>query len=90
MRDLNLICLLPRELLVALVADDDRSAFTGNDLLVGVEGFREDVVAGEDHDDWEGFVDEGEDAVFELAGHDGFAVEVRDFFDFEGAWNISC
>ena len=54
-------------------------------LLVGIEGLGEDVVAGEDHDDREVFVDEGQDAVFELAGHDGFAVEVGDFFDLERA-----
>ena len=54
-------------------------------LLIGIEGFGEDVVASKDHDDGEVLVDEGQDAVFELAGHDGFAVEVGDFFDFEGA-----
>ena len=53
-------------------------------MLVGIQGFGEDIVAREDHDYGEVFVDEGEDAVFEFAGHDGFAVEVGDFFDFEG------
>ena len=89
MRHLNLIRLLARELLIALVADDDGAPAARDDLLVRVEGFGEDVVAGEDHDDGKGLVDEGQDAVFQLAGHDGFAVHVGDFFDLEGAWRVA-
>ena len=84
-RDLDAVRLLVGELLVARVADDDGPAAARDDLLVGVERLGEDVVAREDHDDGEGFVDQGEHAVFEFAGHDGFAVEVGDFFDLEGA-----
>lgn len=86
-RDLDLVRLLAGELLVVGVADDDGAALARDDLLVGVEGLGEDAVASEDHDDGQVLVDEREDAVLELAGHDGFAVEVGDFFDFEGAWD---
>lgn len=84
-RHFNAVRLLGRELLVARVADDDGPAAARDDLLVRVERLGEDVVARQDHDDGEGFVDEGQHAVFQLAGHDGFAVEVGDFFDLEGA-----
>lgn len=43
---LDLISLLCWELGVVLIADDDRSAFARNDLLVSVERLGEDVVAG--------------------------------------------
>lgn len=85
MRHLNAIRLVARELLVARVADDNRTALASNDLLVGVQGFGEDVVTREDHDDGKGLVDECEYAVLEFTGHDGFAVEIGDFLDFEGA-----
>lgn len=55
-------------------------------LLVGVERFGEDVVASEDHDDGKVFVHESQHAVFELARHDGFAVEVGDFFDLQSTF----
>ena len=35
-----------------------------------------------------GLVDEGEDTVLQLARHDGLAVEVGNFFDLEGAWEV--
>jgi hypothetical protein len=85
-RDLDLVGLLARELLVVGVADDDGTALAGDDLLVGVEGLGEDGVASKDHDDGQVLVDEGEDTVLQLAGHDGLAVEVGDFLDLEGAW----
>ena len=83
-RNLDAFRFIVGELGIAFVADYYGSAAASDDLLVGIQGFAEDVVAGEDHDYGEVFVDEGEDAVFEFAGHDGFAVEVGDFFDFEG------
>lgn len=86
--DLDLVGLLARELLVVGVADDDGAALAGDDLLVGVEGLGEDVIAGQDHDDRQVLVDEGEDTVLQLARHDGLAVEVGNFFDLEGAWEV--
>ena len=84
-RDLDLVGLLAGELLVVLVADDDRATLAGDDLLVGVEGLGEDGVTGEDHDDGEVLVDESEDTVLQLTGHDGLAVEVTNLLDLEGA-----
>lgn len=84
-RDLDLVCLLAGELLVVGVADDDGAALARDDLLVGVEGLGEDVVARQDHDDRQVLVDEREHAVLQLAGHDGLAVQVGDFLDLEGA-----
>ena len=82
---LDLVGLVAGELGVARVADDDRSALACDDLLVGVERLGEDVVTGKDHNNREGLVDEREDTVLEFAGHDGFAMEVGDFLDFQGA-----
>lgn len=84
-RNLDLVGLLARELLVVLVADDDGATLTGDDLLVGVERLGEDGVTGEDHDDGEVLVDESEDTVLQLTGHDGLAVEVTNLLDLEGA-----
>ena len=81
MRDFDAVRLVAGKFFVARVADDDGPALASDDLLVRVQGLGEDVVAGEDHDDGEGLVDQSQDAVLELAGHDGFAVEVGDFFD---------
>jgi len=84
--DLDLVGLLAGELLIVGVADDDGAALASDDLLVGVEGLGKDGVASEDHDDGQVLVDEGEDTVLQLAGHDSLAVEVGDFLDLEGAW----
>ena len=80
---LNLVRLVGRELGVVLVADDDWSSATGNDLLVGVERLGEDVVTGKDHDNRKVLVNQSQDTVLELTGHDSLAVEVRDFLDLE-------
>ena len=80
---LDLVCLVGRELGVVLVADDDWSSATGNDLLVCVERLGEDVVTGKDHDDREVLVDQSQDTVLELARHDSLAVKVRDLLDLE-------
>lgn len=88
-RDLNPLCLVGRELGLTDVADDNGLALASDDLLVRVEGLGEDVVAGQDHDDWQVLIDEGENTMLEFAGHDGFAVEVGDFLDLEGAWNFN-
>lgn len=50
-------------------------------MLVGVEGLLEDIVSGEDHDDGEVLVNEGENTVLQLTRHDGFAVKVGNFLD---------
>ena len=84
-RNLDLVGLLAGELLVVLVADDDGATLAGDDLLVGVEGLGEDGVTGEDHDDGKVLVDESEDTVLQLTGHDGLAVEVTNLLDLEGA-----
>jgi hypothetical protein len=82
--DLDLVRLVSGELRVVLVADDDGSSATGNDLLVGVERLGEDVVTGQDHDNGEVLVNQGEDTVLELSRHDSLAVEVRNLLDLEG------
>jgi hypothetical protein len=79
----NLVRLGRRELSVALVANDDGTALASNHLLIGIERLGENVVSGENHDNWEILVDESEDAVFEFAGHDGFAMEIGDFLDLQ-------
>ena len=76
LRDLDLVGLVAGELGVALAANDDGATLAGNDLLVCVEGLGEQTVAGEDHDDGQGLVDQSEHAVLELTRHDGLAVEV--------------
>lgn len=73
------------EFRIIFVADDDRPALAGNDLLVCVEGLGKETITGEDHDDGEVFVNQGEDTVFKLTRHDSFAMEIRDFLDLEGA-----
>ena len=55
-------------------------------LLVSIEGLRKDVIAGENHDDGKILVHKGEHTVLQLSRHHGFAVEVGDLLDLEGAY----
>jgi hypothetical protein len=82
---LDLVRLLTGELWVVGVADDDGTALTSNDLLVGIEGFGKELIASQDHDNGKVLVHEGQDTVFELARHDGLAVKVGNFLDLESA-----
>ena len=84
---LNFIGLLTGEFRVILVADDNGTTFTGNDLLVGVEGFHKEWIACQDHDDWKILIDQGKDTVLELTRHNGFTVEIGDFLDLKGTYN---
>lgn len=86
LRDLDLLDLVGREFWVVLVADDDGVTLASDDLLVGVEGLGEDVVASQDHDDREVLVDQSEHAVLQFTRHDGLAVKVRDFLDLQGTF----
>lgn len=52
-------------------------------MLVGVERLLEDLVTGEDHDDGEVLVNQGQNTVLQLTGHDGLAVEVGNFLDLQ-------
>ena len=52
-------------------------------MLVGVERLLEDVVTGEDHDDWQVLVNKSQHTVLQLTGHDSLTVEVGDFLDLE-------
>lgn len=84
LRNLNLVGLVTGELLVASVADDDRTTLASDDLLVCVEGLGEDVVAGKDHDNGQGLVNECEHTVLKFTGHDSLAVKVGNLLDLEG------
>jgi hypothetical protein len=87
--DLDLLSLGRLELLIVGVADDDGLTTTSNNLLVGVEGLLEEVVTGEDHDDGEVLIDQGQDTVLQLTRHDSLAVKVGDFLDLEGTLESS-
>ncbi|KXT02277.1 hypothetical protein AC579_8322 [Pseudocercospora musae] len=87
--DFDLVGLVAWELLVVGVADDDWASLACNDLLVGVERLGEDVVAGEDHDDWEILVDKRKNTVLQLTRHDSLAVEVGNLLDLEGSLESS-
>lgn len=52
-------------------------------LLVGVERLLEDLVTGEDHDNGEVLVNQGQNTVLQLTGHDSLAVEVGNFLDLQ-------
>ncbi|CAF3449092.1 unnamed protein product [Fusarium graminearum] len=82
--DLDLLGLGSLELLIVGVADDDGLTTTSNNLLVGVEGLLEEVITGQDHDDGEVLIDQGQDTVLQLTRHDSLAVKVGDFLDLEG------
>lgn len=52
-------------------------------MLVGVERLLEDLITGEDHDDGEVLINQGQNTVLQLTGHDGLAVEVGNFLDLQ-------
>jgi hypothetical protein len=84
LRDLDLLGLGRLKLLIVGVADDDGLTTASNDLLVGVQRLLEEVVTGEDHDDGKVLIDQGQDTVLQLTGHDSLTVKVRDFLNLEG------
>lgn len=87
--DLNLLGLGCLKLGVRRIADNNRLAATGNDLLVRVERLGEDLITSEDHNDGQVLVNEGENTVLELTRHDSLAVQVRNFLDLEGTFQSS-
>ncbi|KAI6754186.1 hypothetical protein HG530_012700 [Fusarium avenaceum] len=87
--DLDLLGLGRLELLIVGVADDDGLTTTSNNLLVGVEGLLEEVITGEDHDDGEVLINQGQDTVLQLTRHDSLAVKVGNFLNLEGTLESS-
>jgi hypothetical protein len=81
---LDLLTGLVSELLIVLVADDDGTSTTSNNLLVGVQGLAEDSVTGKDHDDGEVLIDQSQNSVLQLSGHDGLTVKVRNLLNLQG------
>jgi len=62
LRNLDLFGLASCKFLVVWIADNNGPTTTSNDLLVSIERLREDIITGENHDDWEVFIDQGQDS----------------------------
>lgn len=60
------------------------TGLSGLTLLVGIERLLEEIIAGENHDDGQVLVDEGQYTVLQLTGHDSLAVKIGNFLDLEG------
>ncbi len=55
-------------------------------LLVGVERLCEYVIASKDHDDGKILINQGQDTMLKLTGHDSFAMKVGYLFDLQGTY----
>ena len=97
----DLLSLVLVEFWVIGVTDDDRAARASNDcmpisiascasnimltLLIRIQRFGKNVVTGQNHDDGQILIDQGQDTMLEFTRHDSFAVQIRNLLDLQRA-----
>ena len=55
-------------------------------LLVRIQGFRKNLIPGQNHDNGKVFIDQSQYTMLQFTGHDSLAVEIRDFLDLQGTF----